>query len=343
MTDILGSFRKSLADRKLIAKFNSSKTELMIRCPFCGDSRRDKLHTHFYIQNKSPYKYYCQRCNAKGYLNNVFFNAVEFDDEDTIILVNKQTKAFFKNTSVTRENLDSLEKILDLKYPKFDLSGIFGKKKSYVEERLKIDLTKKDLLKYKMINSIVDLVVLNKIKNIIAEEKLFEFIENNDDEMVSFLSYDNSHVISRFYDGNHDRRYHTLNLMRPHDLGYKIFTIENEINLFEPEIEVVMAEGWFDIVSVYHNFYKEKDNTKRIFVAVNGKYYNLIPNLINRLGFLNLSLHIYSDAEISPEIYRYMLNMKRIDGLTLSYNTFGKEKDFGVSKDKIKIKNIKLK
>jgi len=110
-----------------------------------------------------------------------------------------------------------------------------------------------------------------------------------------------------------------------------------------PDIEVVMTEGFFDIVSVYNNFYREKDNLNRVFTAINGKGFNLFPSTLMRMGFLNMNLVIYSDNDISLDDYRRILMMYKYKSVRIIFNKFEGQKDFGVKSELILPKQFKLK
>jgi hypothetical protein len=107
-------------------------------------------------------------------------------------------------------------------------------------------------------------------------------------------------------------------------------------------LNVKLTEGPMDLISVYKNFYsKETSNT--VFISVNGKGFNLIPKLLNRLGFLNIDLQIFSDIDVNKYFYLNRLDLFRIENFLLTYNITEGEKDFGISKDKIKFKTYKVK
>ena len=65
---IIESIEKEFRLNNKLLLYNSDKTEIMVRCPYCGDSN-NKNHAHFYIKSTTPYEFFCQKCEIKGYLN----------------------------------------------------------------------------------------------------------------------------------------------------------------------------------------------------------------------------------------------------------------------------------
>ena len=125
------------------------------------------------------------------------------------------------------------------------------------------------------------------------------------------------------------------------DIGNRSYSPVCIGNLLKPEINLVIAEGPFDIIGIKEYFYK--DDNDSIFIAVNGKGYNPVLNRISRLGFINLNINIYSDADVDMDYYK---QMKRYNSILMNnetriyYNTI--EKDYGIKKENIQLKSFKL-
>jgi hypothetical protein len=323
--------------------WNTSKSELMLRCPHCGDSRKDLTHTHFYIENEVPYKFYCQRCESKGVLNSELLKDLEVDDSDLAISVRNEVRSFFKNTNKTSSGLNVLERKKELKYPKYEIGGSFDKKLNYLNMRFGRKLDKDDLRNFKVVNSLEHLLILNKLEGLFDNEKFYNMMTFADKNGVCFLSSDLNYALFRYTTDKFERRYITISLNYPYDIGHKVYSIKNSVSIFEPKVNLVMAEGMFDINSVYLNYYKEQDNSKKIFYAANGKAFKLIPLLVNRMGFLNIDLDIYSDNDVQKEDYKYLLDSFRFNKIMLHYNKRKDEKDFGVPENRIDKKTLILK
>ena len=82
-------------------------TEILTRCPYCGDSMNQR-NAHFYISvpsNPDEVSFYdCKKCSAKGMLNDEVLRKLGCQDSNTIIQVEthnsrvlpKQIKNFFQ-------------------------------------------------------------------------------------------------------------------------------------------------------------------------------------------------------------------------------------------------------
>jgi len=78
----------------------------------------------------------------------------------------------------------------------------------------------------------------------------------------------------------------------------------------------------------------------KIFASVNGKGYGLVINHFARLGFLNMDISIYSDADVNIGMYHGLKKAYPIiasNSTRVFYNTI--EKDYGTKFEKIKLKS----
>lgn len=343
MQPVITDIYTELTNAKRVVYFNSGKTELVVRCPYCGDSIKDATHAHLFIQVAEPHYFYCQRCETKGFLNSDLIKDIEVSDDIGRDL-DRNLKTFLKNTNKTSSSINTFKKNKKLVFPKYNFnSSSFIKRLDYFTKRLGIqEITRLELLGYKIIGNFLDFLTINNLTHLLDNPKFYGLTKNIDDRAIGFLSYDNNYIVFRFIDHSFKYRYLNLSLNYPYDIGNKSYCIKNNIDIFEPDIELVLAEGIFDIISVYRNFYSGMDNSKKLFFAVAGKSFNLVPNLINRMGFLNLNLSIYSDNGITVNNYKYKMNTERYNSVIVSYNIFDGEKDFGVPKEKITRKSLKI-
>jgi hypothetical protein len=342
--DVIHELYTTLKNLGRTVYFNTGKTELNTRCPYCGDSIKDKTHAHLYIEVKEPHRYFCQRCDSRGILNSDTLKDIELDDIELGKFLDNNIKQFLKNTTKTRDSL-ILTKNKNYKIPKYEMSSsILLKQLDYFKERLGMELDRKILLERKVIGNFENFLYLNKIDYLLDNDKFYNLIKNIDKTAIGFLSSDSNYVIFRYLDKNAKKRYLNLSLNYPYNIGSKAYSIKSSIDIFEPEINLILSEGIFDINSVYNNFYKCNPNSKNtLFFAVNGKSYNQVPIMLNRLGFLSLNLHIYSDKDVSLYDYKNKLNLSRFNKVLVSYNIKENEKDFGVTMDRISRKTTILK
>jgi DNA-directed RNA polymerase subunit RPC12/RpoP len=49
---------------------SETENDFVGRCPFCGDSVKNKNHAHFHVGKRYPV-YHCFRCGAKGFIKSL--------------------------------------------------------------------------------------------------------------------------------------------------------------------------------------------------------------------------------------------------------------------------------
>jgi ribosomal protein L24E len=341
MSSILDELHAALKKERKVSYWNSSKSELQVRCPYCGDSIKDKTHGHMYISNAAPYWFFCQRCESSGVLQGGTLEDLSVFDDELAGRVTREYRAFRRDTSV-REGARSILSLKTAKFPKYDFKGSFKPKKQYLDDRLAINADRELLRKYKILNSLEDFVILNGMEHLLNDERFAKDCWLVDKYAIGWLSQDNSYASFRFIGGDFKKRFKTIGFDRFGE-GSKIYTLRSRLELMAPDIEVVMTEGFFDLASVYNNYYREKDNLNRVFTAINGKGFNLFPATLMRMGFLNMNLTIYSDNDISLDDYRYILQEYRYKSIKIVYNKYEGQKDFGVRPELILPKTFKLK
>lgn len=341
MSTILDDLYKALRADKKVAYFNSHKSELQVRCPYCGDSTKDKTSAHLYISTTSPYSFFCQRCESKGILNGGTLDDLSVSDDELLNDIQREYRAFRKDTSV-REGSRGILSLTQAKFPKYDFRGDFRHKKAYIDERLGINSDRETLRGFKIINSLEDFVILNKMEHLFDDKQFSKDCWLVDKFAVGWLSQDNTYASFRFFDGNFQKRFKTIGFDR-YGEGSKVYTMRSQLEIMAPDIEIVMTEGFFDIASVYNNFYRAKDNLNRVFTAINGKGFNLFPATLMRMGFLNINLSIYSDNDISLDDYKYILPDYKYKSIRITYNRADGQKDFGVRPELIIPKTYRLK
>ena len=122
----------------------------------------------------------------------------------------------------------------------------------------------------------------------------------------------------------------------------RFYSISNEIDLASRKFTIHIAEGIFDIVSVYHNVMKDYEDESTVYIANNGKGYLFVLDYIKKLGMLNCDINIYSDSDVSVNELKKKLRhsiLAQMNGFKVYYNKYNEIdktiKDFGVSADKI--------
>lgn len=324
------------------SKVVSGGKEILCRCPFCLDSE-DPRSAHFYIriysENNEPPVYFCQKCQETGLFDSRILRIFNIYDST----INGDLNLFIKKT--TAGNNNRLYKSNGIHVLRNDY--ILNHEKSYnklkyINDRLGLSLSFKDLSDNKIVINLYDLLSNNNIQNITRKQ----FVTNLLDEyFIGFISYDNGYINMRntlnkgILDKSVDKRYINYNIFNNIDNSKRYYIIPNKINILDTNpIEVHIAEGPFDILGIFYNIFNG-DKYQKIYGAIGGRsYINLIRFIIESLGLINIDLHIYVDGDVKE----YDINKIRFYVEFLNINTwihrniYPGEKDYGVPREKIK-------
>jgi hypothetical protein len=313
----------------------TNKKEVRVRCPYCGDSKKDPTHAHIYIEMKPPFKFYCQRCSTSGVLNMQTLrdlNIYSTEISSNIINANKT----IKKSDGHKFKIYNKKPDLVTEENEFTQNAV-----NYFNNRFNTNYTNKEIVdKFKTITNAQKFFETNNIRIPIDAQgrPLYDF--NNS---IGFLSSDGSHVIFRDLTNQQRKRYFNLNLYNNDiDTSNKLYNIKSSVDIMKDEITLVITEGVFDIIGVYEAFYKDKKlDNDHIFAAAAGKGYGAVISHYIRMGFLNLKVIIYSDADVNQYFFKnlkdnspYLKNSR----LTIFYNNI--EKDFGIPKERIRLRKV---
>lgn len=330
-----------------ICYITSLHDETRIRCPFCGDSRKDPNAARLYIKNEAPYKFICFNCEMAGIVDENFLNRLQLKESSfDISQFIKQ-----KNQEVSRKGNFKTANFIKMPYfrKKLDFSITRQKdvkKLEYLNKRLGTTLTMDDVYKYKIVLNIQDFFQKNGIdinKRFKTERDKRQFILLRE-KYIGFLSADRNVIIFRNIDPNSSSRERFANirvyLLDEHVYETKkTYVVSNKIDIYKPVHNIVIAEGVIDTIGVYEHFYKGKVNEENyIFMANGGKSYATTLKYINSLSLLDNNITIYSDSDVSVDLYKRLKANSpefNFNPITIYYNTIGK--DFGVNKDKISL------
>jgi hypothetical protein len=328
-----------LAIREYLLKTENARQvndkEITVRCVFCGDSKKSRKTTHLYIKinlnENEPIVFNCFKCGVCGIFTPQIlreFNMRSLELSSELLSYNNEMNKIIKHTMGKDNKLNfvipTYKKENDLIY----------KKKLYVENRLGIKLEYNDLYKLKTIFSLNHFLAINKIDTMTINANQCNIINNT---YIGFLSIRNEFINFRNTISD-EYRYVKYSIYTNLDDTRKFYTIPNKIDLLSnKKIIINIAEGVFDIFGIYFNILNKEDDNM-IYAAVCGSGYNtVIKYFIEKGIFGYVDLHIYSDKDKDPSFYKSMLKDKKywLNDIQLFYNN--KEKDFGVSKDKIQI------
>lgn len=344
MTDFRNDLKEFLLNN-IPGKIVSGDKEFLCRCPICGDSRHLKS-AHFYINlpvsNDTPVMYHCKKCNASGILNRNILRdlGVEVVDGDIIndlIKRHKKLSGSFirgsnKNKSIYKFNIINTYITLN-ENTEFKLK--------YINDRLGLNLSYQDILDSKIVLNLYDLYKYNNLQ--FTRDK--RIVKELNESFIGFLGYNNAVLnmrnlrvgqVSKYV----DKRYVNYNLLNPDTISgtSKYYIIPTTIDTLNPEpIKIHIAEGPFDILSIFYNLYNgNKYNS--IYASIEGKsYINLIKFLLADLKIINAEIHIYFDNDVSnKEISEILAQLQYLNiDIYFHWNRFKGEKDFGIPKNRI--------
>lgn len=294
-----------------------------IRCPICGDSQTDPTDAHCYIKCSNdpnePLLYICFKCNAHGRVNRYFLSKLGIDEN---VIAKLDNQHYNKIQSVKTSTVEMMTGT-----PKMD-----SIQARYIEHRLGKGLTAEDLNRFKIIWD-MDLII-----PYVSQARIRNTLPNNYDS-ISFISDDRSMVLCRTFQNGVESQWRKIKLF---DDGTKSFyTIKATIDLFTKEpIIVNIAEGIFDILSVYKNFNEENS----VFIATLGSNYLSAVDYMIAKGFIgsNIIIRIYIDNGIDESgLKRQLKDYKWLFQSIWVYRNI-KSKDVGVPIEQIKLVSYKI-
>jgi hypothetical protein len=317
---------------------------IITRCPFCGDSIKNRNKGHLYIKvviaegEVSWYK--CHKCGTKGLTDSYLFGLLSIYDDELEFLrkVNDTVASKQYGKLGLRDNKIKPIKILP------PLNNAFTKAKiKYINKRIGISLTQKDIEKFKLVFNLRDFLDYNNIKNITRDNKI---ITNLDESYVGFLSAKSEFINFRIIDDNlidkYNQRYENYNIFDLHDNTRRFITIKDKIDIMK-NITIKTCEGPFDLMGIYKNVCDE-ESKNTIYVANMGMSPESVMFYYIRKGVIFNKLQIYADKGVSLDYYRDLkqnkLGYKYKGNIEVFYNDFKDKKDFGVPKEEIKLKSF---
>lgn len=324
-------------------------TEYRTRCPFCGDSVKNLNTGHLYIHinpdDNFPMVYHCFKCPASGVIDKEFLSVMEISDvnlQANISVLNKYTDKLSSHRFIYGDK----SIMYDFKRPEV----VIGEKTKYIEDRLGISLTKEDFTKMKVITSLRDFLVMNKIKSLTCSDHDAFILER---DYVGFLSFGNTYILFRNIRNSKSYSWIKYPITQESKQSRVFYSMESEIDVFSGNrLTINLAEGVFDALSACYNL--EHNNPNCMNIAVCGKHYNNIMYKLIGLGLAgsNIDINIFSDNDmtfnkksVAPTDIKYFNNifnhMKKLYGsVNVFYNIIGK--DIGVPRKDISLKKYKL-
>lgn len=337
-------------------KIASGGAQVIIRCPWCGDSK-DPRSAHLYIgPNKKRGRvisYYCFLCGRGGTINPQFFRDINCYDVgliDRVLNYNHETAIKYgsgkkidyeyKKPNINNSNEENIEF-------NYNFEQSF-KKLAYINNRLGLNLSFEDLDQLKIILNLEHYIRSNHIRGISRKKNVLDELTN---KHIGFLSVDNTYVVMRSIvdpselDPSIQTRYTNYQLYPNRHIAHTFYVIPCQIDI-NREVHVHIAEGCFDILGIYFHGDKSKRTGNELFAACSGrtfyldvlKYLAVIPNIPTCACTVDLYLDKEKDGSVKMD-----KKMKEIIDtieelaleISIHVNDYPGEKDFGVTPDRI--------
>lgn len=342
------NYRKFLLSRIPTAKSASGGKVINCRCFECPDGKSIDSK-HFYISIPQAYDepslYYCHKCHCSGVVT--YKKLIEWDiyDENIAIDISNHNK----NCSIKSKNDKYYNRtVYNIINDYISDDDVTKAKLQYINERLGCSFTYQELLDLKICLNLKDLLNRNRIQKVTRNPTIIDQLDSN---FLGFISIDNAFLNMRRLcpDGkvyeSIDKRYINYKIYDKFDTSERFYTIPTELDLSIPErIKINIAEGPFDILSIYKNLRNEE---RGIYTSIAGSNYIGIA-----MYFLQMFKLPYVELHYYPDNDKYGSNyiMNRIKTILepigapfyVHRNLAVGQKDFGVSPDKIKESIIQI-
>ena len=339
MEDEVSVIRDLILKNKRPSYTTTNKKEVRVRCPYCGDSKKNKSSAHMYIEMRPPFRFHCFKCETSGVLNQQVLRDLDIYENNLNVSIIEANKNHRQNMNMQPFNF----KIPKSKNRAYDTVASINSVR-YFNSRYGTDYDEQTLVsKFKCVTDALSFFNDNNIR---VPPNQYDFSKS-----IGFISSDNSHIIFRDISNSQPKRYYNLALYGQDLITSisKTYNISNNIDMLEESVNLVITEGIFDIIGVYNHFYKDRPEEKNtIFAAACGKGYNAVISNFIRMGFLDFNLCIYSDGDVNLEFFRELKKQSpylKLMNITIYYNSLynpdtGYGKDYGVKADDIKLKKI---
>ena len=311
------------------------------RCFYCPDSKNPNSK-HFYISIPQseyiPSLYYCHKCHVSGIVD--YRKLIEWNIYDENIAI--QLIEHNRKCSTRSENRKYLSRehyrINNLTTTDNEISKI---KLDYINDRIGTHYSYQDLRDLKIVLNLNDVIRDNYIQDLTRDPNIVNQLDIN---FLGFLSIDNAFLnMRRLCDEGKvyksiDKRYINYKLYDKFDTSERFYTIPSRVDVCSPErVKVHVAEGAFDILSVYENI---RHREPGIYTSIGGSNYKGIA-----MYFLETYKLPYTEFHYYPDNDQYgsTKNMQMIADylrplnipMYLHRNTMPNQKDFGVKPELI--------
>ena len=318
----------------------SGRREVLCRCFECPDSR-NLSSAHFYISipqsDDEPSFYHCFKCNCAGVVTyNKLIEWGIYNEQIASSLIDHNLKCRANNKNDKYFSFDKFN-LVRFHTRSGDISNY---KLDYINKRLGTQFSFKDLEDLKIVLNLNDVIGINGLRL----TRYPDIVEQLDINFLGFISIDNSFVnMRRLVDEGQlaksiDKRYINYKLIDKFDTSQRFYTIPTSVDLLQYPLKINIAEGPFDILSIYENV---RHREPGIYSSVAGSnYIGTIMYFIDTFKLPYAEIHVYpdNDASGSNDKMRYISSVLKPIGyrLFVHRNLYEGEKDFGVHKSHIR-------
>lgn len=328
------NFYRDFLKRTLNGKSASGGKEVVCRCRYCPDGR-DRNSAHMYIsipKNPSePSMFYCQLCHSTGIVNPDTLTQWGVYDSEMAMMLLQHNKGISKKWKTMNTGKMIYHLINNYIYD----DKVSFDKLAYINNRLGINMTFHDVLDKKIVLNLGDVLQTNNLR--MTRDPAI--VNDLDKYFMGFISFDNAFVNMRktcedgIVNEKIDKRYINYNLFNKLDNTQRFYTMPTQIDISYPQrIPIHIAEGPFDILSIYYNL---RHGEYGIYTSVSGSNYKgIINHFICGMKLPFVEIHIYPDNDkygsnhVIRDIYEYIRGIQC--PLYVHRNTYPNQKDFGV-------------
>lgn len=343
---------RSLLDESITGAkdpYASGGREYVVRCAFCGDSENLDNH-HMYIAMRPPFVYQCQRCNESGRLDDFnFFKQHGLFDSSVLANIKAINDEYYKENGAKLSISGSKHLFRFLQGRNKDFlytvenpdAPVVVKKIAYISNRFGCNFTLEELYEKRIILDLKNFFRINKITKLNTDlETMIGLHENylgfhsGTKGFITFRQAGEEKSMLRLYDYPLFGRSKTQS---------KYYWIPHEIDLFAPSLTLNLCEGVMDSLGLEK--YLGRDTSSSVTVAVCGKNFFSPIEFFLKLGFLDLNINIYADADVATYFYKRWLWFRPIlqhinAKVRVFHNTIGH--DYGVKPECINLKVDRL-
>lgn len=316
-----------------VCNINSTETQYVTRCPYCGDSRNHG-HGHFSIHidrnTQVPMLFRCFKCDIAGIINSSVLEELSiYVDNDLDI----QLRGYGRKVNKMYKLYDTF--VPDYHVPISNNAYHCGMKIEYLNKRLGVNFDDSDIVSSKVILDIFDFMKMNKIESIDnVTYKQLSFLNKN---YIGFLSNNNNCITFRNVTDKDYKRYYKLILDSKNVNPNTFYSIPNSFELmYTNKVDIHITEGIMDILSINKNVIKTNENNY-YYAACGYGYISILKYLIYTGINTGINLHIYSDNDKTDyDHMKYLFKSKSshisswMDNIYIHRNTHPGEKDYGI-------------